>query len=323
MTTSPLRAVDATSKRRSQPSHGLSTVSSRSSAFSLMRTFDGVAFRRVDPEVALRLVVVARCDRFSLRTPCTDHCRCARPRSTSRSRSATNDAYVVFGVSACRGARVEVALPTSAVLRRGARVFVELEHARDRALQERAIVTHHDDSTRQRLEEPFEPRQPVEVEIVGRLVEQEHVELAQQHRGQRHARGLTTRERRRRHVEQVLGEPEVGAHRTHASVEVGGAGSQVGIECVGVVVVAAGRTAGERARRSLELGSASVTPVRRARSSNTVSWSSRAWVCGRYPTRNDGGVAVTVPESGASSPASKRSSVVLPTPLGPSTPRRV
>ena len=67
---------------------------------------------------------------------------------------------------------------------------------------------------------------------------------------------------------------------------------------------------------------AAATPVRRARYASSVSpgSGSRSW--GRWPTASDGGRRRTTPRSGASRPASSRSSVDLPAPFGPTSPIR-
>src|SRR5438094_2305926 len=58
-----------------------------------------------------------------------------------------------------------------------------------------------------------------------------------------------------------------------------------------------------------------------AASSNTVRPACVSPSCGRYPTVNDAGFS-TAPESGSSSPAIMRRSVVLPAPFGPQRPTR-
>ena len=75
-------------------------------------------------------------------------------------------------------------------------MLVELEHPRHRALEEGAVVAHDDDAAREFVEERLESFEPGEVEVVGRLVEQEHVEPAEQDRGERGACGLPARQRR-------------------------------------------------------------------------------------------------------------------------------
>ena len=69
----------------------------------------------------------------------------------------------------------------------------------------------------------LEPVEPVEVEVVGRLVEQEHVEAGEQQGGQARPGRLAAGQRRRRLVEQPRRQPEVGPHLADAGVEVGAA----------------------------------------------------------------------------------------------------
>ena len=137
-------------------------------------------------------------------------------------------------------------------------MLVELQDPCDRALEERAVVTHDDDATGEVVEEPLEALQSGEVEVVGRLVEEEHVEPAQQDRGQRRARGLAPRERVGGNVEQVLGHSEVGDHAAGARVEIGSPGTEVRVERsavgVGDGVVARGRCQGRGRALELRLG---------------------------------------------------------------------
>ena len=88
-----------------------------------------------------------------------------------------------------------------------------------------------DDAHRQRVEEPLEPAQPREVEVVGRLVEQEDVEAREQDRGERGAGRLAAREGR---------ELAPGAR---AEADVGQDGPGAGLE----VLAAEGEEAVERA----------------------------------------------------------------------------
>ena len=64
----------------------------------------------------------------------------------------------------------------------------------------------------QAAHERLEPLEAVEVEVVGRLVEQDDVEAAEQQRGQRRPRGLAAGERRHQGVGADV-EAEVGQHR--------------------------------------------------------------------------------------------------------------
>jgi hypothetical protein len=79
------------------------------------------------------------------------------------------------------------------------------------------------------LHELLEAVEPVDVEVVGRLVEQVGVVARQQQRGEAGARRLAARQRRHRQLE-VDGEPEVGEHRGGALVEVGAAEREPALE---------------------------------------------------------------------------------------------
>src|SRR5450759_5998406 len=61
---------------------------------------------------------------------------------------------------------------------------VELDDAVHGAGEELAVMAHDDDACPQTGDELLEPREPVEVEVVGRFVEQEYVVAAQQERRQ-------------------------------------------------------------------------------------------------------------------------------------------
>jgi len=80
-------------------------------------------------------------------------------------------------------------------------------------------VGDDDERARISLQEPLEPSEAVEVEIVGRLVEQEKIEAREQDRGQSRPRRLPTGERARGAVE-VDREPELRAGRPGACLEV-------------------------------------------------------------------------------------------------------
>ena len=113
-------------------------------------------------------------------------------------------------------------------------------------LEERAVVRHDHEPAAVTIEEPLEQLEPGEVEVVRRLVEQEHVGVGGEDRLELRPRGLAAR----------------AAPRSPA-------------------------------------------PARDTR------------------RRAPGGSRLTVPESGASSPASTRRSVDLPIPFGPTTPIRL
>ena len=127
--------------------------------------------------------------------PCTDHCRCSLRAVAQRRRAASTYVGVVLLGVAARGRPLgEVRGPAAGVLGRGVRVLVELEHARDRAVEERAVVRHdHRAAGEVVVQEALEPVEAGEVEVVGRLVEQEHVEAGEQDRGEVRARRLAAR----------------------------------------------------------------------------------------------------------------------------------
>src|SRR6185437_9868442 len=83
-----------------------------------------------------------------------------------------------------------VVAPAAAVLLCAARPLVELDDARDRAVEEGAVVGHDDDRAWVRCEPALEPGEAAEVEIVRRLVEQEHVKAATEDVGEDRARLL-------------------------------------------------------------------------------------------------------------------------------------
>ena len=115
----------------------------------------------------------------------------------------------LLGVAPGRGPLVEVGLPAAAEGGAGAAVLVELEDAGDGPFEEGPVVRHHHDDAGEALEERLQPAQPVEVEVVGRLVEQQHVDPGQQDRGQGQPGRLPARQRGGRLVEHRVGEAEV------------------------------------------------------------------------------------------------------------------
>jgi hypothetical protein len=168
--------------------------------------------------------------------------------------------------------------------------------------------------------EPLEPLEAGEVEVVGRLVEQEDVVARQQHRGERGPRRLPARQVHRLGVEQVGRQPEVDADLLGAHVEVGAAEVEPALECL--AVVGSVRALGQRDGRGVEVGLRLATPVRRARNADSTSPGLRSGSCGSSPTVAVRGDRETEPESGTSCPARALSSVDLPTPFGPTTPTR-
>jgi len=62
------------------------------------------------------------------------------------------------------------------------------------AVEEPAVVADDHDATREAEDGVLQGPQGIDVEVVGRLVEEEHVRAALQHLGQLHAVSLATRE---------------------------------------------------------------------------------------------------------------------------------
>ena len=87
----------------------------------------------------------------------------------------------------------------------------------------------HRETAREGVEEALEPVEPVEVEVVRRLVEQEHVEAREQNRGQPGPSRLASGQRPRLLLERD-GEPELGARRAGARLEIGAAECQEPLE---------------------------------------------------------------------------------------------
>ncbi len=101
---------------------------------------------------------------------------------------------------------------------------------------------------RQPGHERLQPLQPVEVEVVGRLVEQEDVEPAEQQGGEPGPGGLAAGEPGHRRC-QVDREPQVGGGRVGPLGEVGAAERQPAFQRVGVGVGRARLVVGQRPGR--------------------------------------------------------------------------
>ena len=72
---------------------------------------------------------------------------------------------------------------------------VELENPAGDVVEKVAIVRDRDHGAREILEEALEPCDRFGVQVVGRLVEQQHVGVGQQQAAQRHAAALAARQR--------------------------------------------------------------------------------------------------------------------------------
>ena len=114
-------------------------------------------------------------------------------------------------------------------------------------------MAHHDHRRIQAVDELLEEVQPLDVEIVRRLVEQVDVVARQEQCGEADASGLAARQRRHRQVEGHV-EADVVDHLHDALVEVGAAQRQPRLEGLRVVVVGTGQRIGEGVRGAIELG---------------------------------------------------------------------
>ena len=120
-----------------------------------------------------------------------------------------------------RGALAQVRLPAATEHRDPVGELVDLRDVGHDPVEEATVVAHQ----RHRGVEPQHPRlehgQALEIEVVGRLVEEVHVESRQQQGRQPDPGRLATRQVRRRLAEQRLVEAEVVGHGAEAGVEVG------------------------------------------------------------------------------------------------------
>ena len=118
------------------------------------------------------------------------------------------------------GARLLVLAPAACELGRAVRPLVELDDSIHRPVEEVAVVRDDHERSGQRVDEALEPIEPREVEIVRRLVEQEHVEAGEQDRRKLCTRRFAAGERIERSVER-LRSADLRADARGARVEVG------------------------------------------------------------------------------------------------------
>ena len=120
-------------------------------------------------------------------------------------------------------ARVLLLQPRGIVaLPRNAAAAIELEDPLGRVVEEVAIVRDRDDRARKALQEMLEPFDRFGVEMVGRLVEQQHVRLGQQQAAERDAALLAARKRRdlrfpRRQAQRIGGDFERALERVRVA----------------------------------------------------------------------------------------------------------
>jgi hypothetical protein len=127
-------------------------------------------------------------------------------------------------VSAAGFALFQIAFVPAAEYGGGVLGQVQFQDAGDGAGQELSVVTDEHHATTEISDEVLQAGEPVEVEIVGRLVEQHDVEPRQHQCGQSHPRRLPTRQlghQRRLRPHRIGCEPKVGQNCRQPLVEVG------------------------------------------------------------------------------------------------------
>jgi hypothetical protein len=161
---------------------------------------------------------------------------------------------VLLGMLAAPGALIEVRRPATVIAGERVGVIVDLCHRGHRSLQECPVVRDRDQRRRQPEDEPLQPLEAVEVQVVGGLVEQEHVEARQQQGRQLDPGRLTAREVRRGAVKHLARQAELGGHRPGAGVDVGAAEREPAVEGGGVRVVGPRHAPGEGTGGGVEAG---------------------------------------------------------------------
>ena len=123
--------------------------------------------------------------------------------------------------------------PPAGVVVDALRSGLELDDSIHRPIEQRAVVRDEHDSALDGEQEALEQVEPGEVQVVGRLVQQEDVEPREQDRGERRAALLAAGERAGRPVERRV-EADVREHSAGARFEVGSAERQEALERLGV-----------------------------------------------------------------------------------------
>ena len=129
---------------------------------------------------------------------------------------------------------------------------VQLDDPGDRAGQELPVVADDDRRRAEPGDEPLEALQPVQVEVVRGLVEQQHVVARQEQRGQPRTGGLPAGQRRHRHVQRDA-EPDVVRDGARTFLEVRAAEGEPAVQREGVRVVGARGAGAERLRGRVHL----------------------------------------------------------------------
>ena len=241
--------------RRSHPSQGFSTTSSASRARSDRRA-RAASF-------SVRLMRKSRCA-LSLsrgwRRLAADACRGPLalplgPRPQQRPLGLVLRVRLLR-VSALGCPLRLVAGPTAPVDASRVRVLVELEHVGDDAVEKGAVVRDQDETSTAASHHVLEARQPVEIEVVRRLVEQGDVEARQEDRGQGDPRPLAPGQGRGGRVDDTVNEANLLERRREASFEIAGGQRLVPGQSIRIAVVHPGslRAQDRSRRRQLVLG---------------------------------------------------------------------
>ena len=96
---------------------------------------------------------------------------------------------------------------------------VDFRDLRGDAVHEVAVVGRHQQRARQRLQERLEPDDRFDVQVVRRLVHQQHVGPAEEHPGHRHAHLPAARERSHIAVDALVGETQAMQHFARLAFE--------------------------------------------------------------------------------------------------------
>ncbi len=232
-------------RRRSHPSHGLSTASRRSIARSVR------AARPASCSVWLilkaRMFLSLSAGFFlAFDSPWVAHSRSRCDLDLERARFASNTCRSAPGRVGPRWPAPRGRPPT---LRRTGRVDGSARRSRHvghGAAEELTVVAHDDDSGGQARQPGLQPSQAIEVEVVRRLVEQVDVVPAGQKRGHPGSGRLTSRERGGGLIEEAGGEAEARPDLVESLIEVGTTQAQPTIERLGVDVAGVGFAGGHR-----------------------------------------------------------------------------
>ena len=178
------------------------------------------------------------------------------------------------------GSLLLVVAPRAGEHRRLVRERIQLDEAVDGSVEEGAVVGDRDDPPGEPADDRLEHVEAVQVEVVRRLVQQQDVEADDRQRGERRARALPTGQRRYAPVE-VVGHAEAHARllpRARSGRRRRARRPEPARRC----------SAGSRSRSSPIVratasasASAAATPVRRAKSSPSVSSLHASGSCSR------------------------------------------